>query len=59
MGSTSYGKAVDVWSIGCILAELITGVPLFPGDSDMDTLQCIMNLLGDHLTEAQIKAFRE
>lgn len=31
-----YGKAVDMWSVGCILGELSDGQPLFPGESEMD-----------------------
>ena len=38
LGATSYGCEVDVWSIGCILGEMGNGLPLFPGDSDIDTL---------------------
>jgi cyclin-dependent kinase-like len=30
-----YGKAIDVWAIGCIFLELVTGRALFPGDSDL------------------------
>jgi cyclin-dependent kinase-like len=31
LGSTHYGKEVDVWAVGCIMAELVDGQPLFPG----------------------------
>lgn len=31
-----YGKAVDMWSVGCILGELSDGQPLFPGESEID-----------------------
>jgi cyclin-dependent kinase-like len=34
--NTRYGKEVDIWSIGCIMGELIDGLPLFPGESDVD-----------------------
>ena len=33
LGSRTYSCAVDLWSIGCIFAELINQRPLFPGDS--------------------------
>src|SRR5437016_1152206 len=42
VGDTSYGKAVDVWAIGCIFMELVTGRPLFPGDSDYEMLKLIL-----------------
>lgn len=39
VGYTGYGKPVDVWAIGCIFVELITGRPLFTGDTDYETLK--------------------
>ena len=45
-GSRTYNKSVDMWSIGCILGELINGNPLFPGKSTMGQIQCIVELLG-------------
>ncbi|XP_064608081.1 serine/threonine-protein kinase dst1-like isoform X2 [Liolophura sinensis] len=42
----AYGKAVDIWSIGCILGELSDGQPLFPGESEIDQLYCIQKVLG-------------
>lgn len=41
-----YGRPIDVWSFGCILAELYTGLPLFPGESERQQLQCIMETCG-------------
>lgn len=35
----NYGKPVDVWALGCIFVELITGAPLFTGETDYDTLR--------------------
>eukprot|EP00775_Hariotina_reticulata_P001776 gene1776-2112_t len=46
LGSSHYGKEVDVWAIGCIMAELIDAQPLFPGDSDIDQLYLIQKMLG-------------
>ena len=35
-GATSYDSAIDVWSVGCVIAELLIGQPLFPGESGVD-----------------------
>jgi dual specificity tyrosine-phosphorylation-regulated kinase 2/3/4 len=40
-----YGCPIDMWSLGCILAELYTGYPLFPGESEVEQLLCIMEIL--------------
>ncbi|XP_013418745.1 dual specificity tyrosine-phosphorylation-regulated kinase 4-like isoform X2 [Lingula anatina] len=41
-----YSMPIDMWSLGCILAELYTGYPLFPGENEVEQLACIMELLG-------------
>ncbi|XP_015187789.1 PREDICTED: dual specificity tyrosine-phosphorylation-regulated kinase 2-like [Polistes dominula] len=41
-----YGMPIDMWSLGCILAELFTGIPLLPGEDEADQLACIIELLG-------------
>lgn len=46
LGSTRYSKAVDVWAIGCILAEMITSRPIFPGTSTMNQLDKILEVTG-------------
>lgn len=46
LGIENYTTKVDSWSIGCIMAEMITGIPLFPGDSEIGQLFKIFQLLG-------------
>ncbi|RLN65452.1 hypothetical protein BBJ29_001155, partial [Phytophthora kernoviae] len=58
VGDVSYGKGVDVWSIGCMFAEIATGLPLFPGDSDIDQLYHIIRCIG-HITSRQQDLFRK
>jgi len=45
-GATEYTTAIDVWSAGCVLAELLLGQPIFPGDSGVDQLVEIIKVLG-------------
>ena len=50
----SYGLPIDMWSLGCILAELLTGYPIFPGENEQEQLACIMEVFGPpekHLIE--------
>ncbi|KAJ8699713.1 serine/threonine protein kinase, CMGC, dual-specificity [Pleurotus ostreatus] len=42
----NYHMAIDMWSLGCILAELYTGFPIFPGENEQEQLACIMEVLG-------------
>ncbi|KAI5179667.1 cyclin-dependent kinase 2 [Nematocida sp. AWRm80] len=46
LGSKAYSTAIDVWSLGCIIAELVTLKPLFPGDSEIDQLYRVFQTLG-------------
>jgi len=41
-----YGKAIDIWSVGCIFAEMLRRKPLFPGKNTQHQLQLIINCLG-------------
>lgn len=45
-GATEYTAAIDMWSGGCVLAELLLGHPLFPGESGVDQLVEIIKILG-------------
>lgn len=50
----TYGMPIDMWSFGCILAEIFTGVPIFPGENELEQLACIMEVFGPperHLIE--------
>lgn len=46
MESTRYSTPLDIWSVGCIFAEMATGRPLFPGSGDQDQLVRIFKILG-------------
>ncbi|EFJ44600.1 cyclin dependent kinase [Volvox carteri f. nagariensis] len=46
LGAVKYGGEVDMWSVGCIFAELLTGKPLFPGKDDMDQMDKIFQIMG-------------
>ena len=46
LGSTTYTKGVDVWAVGCILGEALTGKPVFPGKSTLDQLNTVLRLTG-------------
>jgi serine/threonine protein kinase len=46
LGATEYGVAVDLWSTGCILAELLAGKPIMPGRTEVEQLHKIFKLCG-------------
>jgi len=46
LGSTAYTKGVDMWSIGCILGELLGGKPMYPGTSTMNQIDRIIEITG-------------
>jgi len=47
LGSRHYSTAIDMWSVGCIFAEMVMrGIPLFPGDSEIDQIFKIFRVLG-------------
>ena len=46
LGSRHYNTAIDMWSVGCIFAEMAMRTPLFPGDSEIDEIFRIFRILG-------------
>lgn len=44
--ASEYTKAVDIWSVGCIFAELLGRTPLFPGEDYLDQIQRTIAVLG-------------
>ncbi|CAL9091063.1 unnamed protein product [Musa acuminata var. zebrina] len=46
LGTTHYSTGVDIWSVGCIFAEMVRRQSLFPGDSELQQLLHIFRLLG-------------
>ena len=57
VGDVEYGKGVDVWAVGCIFTEISNGMPLFPGESDLDQLAHIMRCFGK-ITNRMVQIFR-
>lgn len=55
-----YSESIDIWSLGCILIELYTGFPAFPGESEADLFTCMMEVLGvppmDYMNRSQRKS---
>ncbi|EAY86300.1 hypothetical protein OsI_07672 [Oryza sativa Indica Group] len=56
LGATEYGVAVDLWSTGCILAELLAGKPILPGQTEIEQLHKIFKLCGSPSEEYWAKA---
>mmetsp|Transcript_40830 Transcript_40830/g.66201 ORF Transcript_40830/g.66201 Transcript_40830/m.66201 type:complete len:499 (+) Transcript_40830:82-1578(+) len=46
LGAKTYSTAIDIWSVGCIFAEMLTKEPLLPGKSELEQLDKIFKLLG-------------
>ncbi|KAF9670536.1 hypothetical protein SADUNF_Sadunf13G0079300 [Salix dunnii] len=46
LGATKYGPAIDIWSAGCILAELFAGKPIMPGRTEVEQMHKIFKLCG-------------
>ncbi|KAJ6708830.1 MITOGEN-ACTIVATED PROTEIN KINASE [Salix koriyanagi] len=47
----NYGTSIDVWSVGCIFAELLGRKPIFPGTECLDQLKLIISILGSQREE--------
>ena len=43
----AYDEAIDMWSLGCVLAELFLGWPLFPGATEYDQISYVSQMLGE------------
>lgn len=54
-GATEYTVSIDVWSTGCVIAELMLGEPLFAGESGIDQLVEIIKVLGTPTQEQVLK----
>ncbi|KAH0573588.1 Mitogen-activated protein kinase [Spironucleus salmonicida] len=46
LGSPAYDKPVDIWALGCILGEMISGRPLFPGSSATNQIDLVLQVTG-------------
>lgn len=46
LGSNSYSKGVDIWSFGCLIAELFRGKPLFAGTSTLNQIERVLTWTG-------------
>jgi len=56
VGDRGYGSGVDVWALGCMAAEMQSGRPLFPGDSDADQLARVLAAVGPLIPEHEVAA---
>jgi p38 MAP kinase len=54
-----YDASVDIWSTGCILAEMLAGKPLFPGVDNIEQLEIITKVLGSPATEIVLSISNE
>lgn len=51
VGSKVYDSSIDIWALGCLMPELISGKPLFPGNSNYEALGFVLKTMGGNLTE--------
>jgi len=64
LGQMKYANPIDIWSLGCIVAEMATAQALFPGDSEIDTIFKIFRVLGSPTEEvwpgvSQLRDFKQ
>lgn len=59
-----YTKAIDLWSVGCILAEMLLGTPIFEGKNQLETLKKVVEVVGkptdadmNHIVDSIMKQF--
>jgi len=58
VGQSSYDKSIDIWALGCMIPELISGKPLFPGNTNFEALAYVIKTLGNNfMTKEQIATF--
>eukprot|EP00008_Paramoeba_atlantica_P008321 CAMPEP_0201481198 /NCGR_PEP_ID=MMETSP0151_2-20130828/5497_1 /ASSEMBLY_ACC=CAM_ASM_000257 /TAXON_ID=200890 /ORGANISM="Paramoeba atlantica, Strain 621/1 / CCAP 1560/9" /LENGTH=745 /DNA_ID=CAMNT_0047863283 /DNA_START=79 /DNA_END=2316 /DNA_ORIENTATION=- len=57
MGGTDYSHSIDLWSVGCLFVEMLTLKPMFPGNSELETMQRIFRVLGTPPAEQWKKLF--
>ncbi|KAL7577608.1 hypothetical protein ACA910_015128 [Epithemia clementina (nom. ined.)] len=57
LGATSYSTAIDLWGVGCIFGELLTGKPLMKGKDEMDQVDQILDCLGLPSKQLQSSSF--
>lgn len=51
MGSTRYSPAVDMWSVGCIFAELLHGKPILPGRTEVHPIKFELNCIAEFIVD--------
>lgn len=59
LGLEDYSNSVDIWSVGCIFAELVNHTPLFTGGNEYSQLKAILALLGTPTTYQEVPGYYE
>lgn len=49
LGQREYSTPLDLWAVGCIFAEMLTGKPLFPGEGEVDQINKIFKVTCDSI----------